>query len=123
MDASAVLRRLVETIDDRAWDDLPGLLAPDFTSTLVHTRERFDRDGWVRLNADYPGFGRATLAQIVGDGDRAAARAHVTGMVDGIEAHFEVAMFATTRDGLVTEMVEVWADCDADPPAGTRPAL
>lgn len=121
MDARGMARRLVATIDERQWERLPDLLAPDFTSTLVHTDETYDRDRWVRLNAEYPGFGRMVLEDVIGDGDRAAARAHVTGVVDGAEAHFEVAMFLTVRDGLVTDLVEVWADCASEPPPGSRP--
>ncbi|GAA4880377.1 hypothetical protein GCM10025788_19550 [Serinicoccus chungangensis] len=121
VDAAALLRTLVQTIDDRRWADLPALLAPDFRSRLVHTGESFDRDAWVRLNADYPGFGRMVLEEVVGSGDRAAARAHVTGTVEGERADFEVAMFATARDGAVADLVEVWADCGSEPPGGTRP--
>lgn len=122
MDAVALVKAVVETIDDRRWDDLPVLLAPDITIRLVHTGETFDRDSWVRFNADYPGFGRIWLEDVVGSGERAAGRAHVTGTVDRHTAHFEVAMFVTARGGVVVDLVEVWADCQAEPPEGTRPA-
>ncbi|WP_010147190.1 nuclear transport factor 2 family protein [Serinicoccus profundi] len=120
MDTVALVRTLIETIDDRRWGDLPSLLAPDVRIRLVHTGETFDRESWVRFNADYPGFGRMWLEDVVGVGERAAARVHTTGTVDGQEAHFEVAMFVTAREGVIVELVEVWADCDAEPPVGTR---
>jgi hypothetical protein len=75
----------------------------------------------VQLNAEYPGFGRLGIEQIVGDGDQAADRCHVTTEVGGQLQHFEVATFVTTRDGLVSEMTEVWAGVDQTPPGGTRP--
>ncbi|ANS79752.1 hypothetical protein SGUI_2356 [Serinicoccus hydrothermalis] len=114
--------RLVETIDGHRWEDLPDLLAPGFTSRLVHTDETFDRDAWVRLNADYPGFERMELEDLVADGGRAACRAHVTGVVEGRTAHFEVAMFVTVAEGVIQEMTEVWADLDGVAPEGTRPS-
>ena len=41
----------------------------------------------------------------------------------GDELEFAVASFATVRDGLLAELVEVWADVGQDAPAGTRPQL
>ncbi len=90
MDAASLLTRLTEVIDAHAWDALPLLLHPDFTCRLVHTGEVFDRDVWVRLNADYPGFQRMLLS------------------------------FATLRDGLLAELTEVWADVGQPAPEGTR---
>ncbi|WP_151526729.1 nuclear transport factor 2 family protein [Serinicoccus kebangsaanensis] len=121
MDAAEVVRRLVDTIDAHRWEGLPDLLAPGFSSRLVHTGETFDRDAWVRLNADYPGFERMHLEDLVAQGDRAACRAHVTGVTEGRTAHFEVAMFVTVTEGVIQEMTEVWADGDSSPPEGTRP--
>lgn len=117
-----MLTRLAEVIDGHDWDALPGLLHPDFTCRLVHTGEVFDRDGWVRLNADYPGFQRMHVEDLVADGDRAVMRAGVTGTgAEGEETRFAVASFATTRDDLIVELVEVWTDVDQDAPEGTRP--
>lgn len=121
MDAVTLLETLCTTIDDQRWKDLPGLLDEDFTCRLVHTGETFDRDGWIRLNAEYPGFDRLVVEDLVGAGDRAVARCHVTGWVDGRLAHFEVASFVTAREGRVRDLIEVWADVGAAAPDGTRP--
>ena len=122
MDAATLLTRLAEVIDAHDWEGLPALLHPDFTCRLVHTGEVFDRDGWVRLNADYPGFQRMLLEDLVADGDRGVLRATVTGTsASGDELVFAVASFATVRDGLIAELTEVWADLDQQPPEGTRP--
>ena len=122
MDAATLLTRLAEVIDAHDWEGLPALLHPDFTCRLVHTGEVFDRDGWVRLNADYPGFQRMLLEDLVADGDRGVLRATVTGTsATGGELVFAVASFATVRDGLIAELTEVWADVDQEAPAGTRP--
>lgn len=121
-DTATLLTRLAEVIDAHDWDALPSLLHPEFTCRLVHTGEVFDRDGWVRLNADYPGFQRLHVEDLVVDGDRGALRAIAVGTDDaGADLLFGVASFATVRDGAIHGLVEVWADVDQEPPAGTRP--
>ena len=121
MDTATLLTRLAAVIDAHDWDALPGLLHPEFTCRLVHTGEVFDKETWVRFNADYPGFERMHLDDLVTDGDRGVLRATVIGRGDaGEELVFAVASFATVQDGLVGELVEVWADVDQQPPAGTR---
>lgn len=122
MDAAALLARLVEVIDAHDWAALPALLHEDFTCRLVHTGEVFDRDQWVRLNADYPGFQRMHLEDLVADGDRGALRARVIGAgPDQEDLVFAVASFATVRDDRLVELTEVWADVGQDAPEGTRP--
>ena len=122
-DATALLRRLCEVIDAHAWDVLPELLHEDFRCLLVHTGETFDRAEWVRLNAEYPGFERLLLQDLVGSGERAVSRAHVVGRsTEGEELHHEVATFLTARDGSVVEITEVWTDVGQAAPEGTRPA-
>ena len=89
----------------------------------MHTGEVFDRDGWVRLDAEYPGFQRLLHEDLVVDGDRGVLRATVTGTsASGGDLVFAVANFATVRDGLVGELTEVRADVDQQLPAGIRPS-
>lgn len=122
MDAATLLTRLADVIDAHDWDALPALLHDDFTCRLVHTGEVFDRGEWVRLNADYPGFQRMHVEDLVAEGERGVLRARVIGTDgDGRDQVFAVASFATVRDDLVVELTEVWADVDQQPPAGTRP--
>jgi hypothetical protein len=104
-----------------AGEALPALLHDEFVCRFVHTGETFDRESWVRLNARYPGFDRLVLKDLVASGTRAVGRCHVTGHVDGRLAHFEVATFVTSRDGLISEMTEVWTDVAQTPPEGARP--
>ena len=121
MSGATVIQHVAEVIDTHRWDELPALLHPDFSCRCVHTGEEFDRDAWVRLNVDYPGFDRFVLEDCVGDGDRAASRAHVTVVSGGQVQHFEVAAFVTVREGLITEMTEVWTDVEQSAPEGARP--
>ena len=123
MDAADLMTRLAEVLDAHDWDTLPTLLHPTFTCRLVHTGEVLDGSRWVRLNADYPGFQRFVLEDVVATPDRAVGRGRVTGTgADGTEQVFAVASFLTVRDGLVGELTEVWTEVGQDPEPGTRPA-
>jgi ketosteroid isomerase-like protein len=122
MDARALLTRLCELIDAQRWTDLTSLLHEDFVCRYVHTGETFDRESWVGLNAEYPGFDHLVLHDLVASDDRAAARCHVTVHAEGQLVHFEVATFITARDGRIGEMTEVWTDVAQTPPGGTRPS-
>ncbi len=115
------MNRLAATIDGHRWDDLPALLHRDFCCRYVHTGETFDRDTWVRLNAEYPGFQHFVLEDCLGEGHRAAGRAHVTGESDGQVQHFEVATFITLREGLIGDKTEVWTDVNEVASLSTRP--
>jgi hypothetical protein len=107
MDAATLLTRLAAVIDAHDWERLPDLLHDDFRCRLVHTGELFGRDAWVRL---------------VADGERGVLRARVIGTDDdGEDLEFAVASFATARDDLLVDLVEVWTDVDQQPPPGTRP--
>ena len=122
MTAGDLLTQLCRVIDAHDWAGIAPLLHDDFTCHYVHTGESFDKDGWIRVNAEYPGFDRMVLEDLVASGDRAVARCHVTGTVeDGALGHFEVATFVTAHDGLISSMTEVWTDVAQVPPAGTRP--
>lgn len=120
--AADVIQQLAAVIKGHRWDELPTLLHQEFACRYSHTGESFGRDAWVRINADYPGFESFLLEDCVGDGDRAAGRAHVTGVRQGGQLqHFEVATFLMLRDGLIVDMTEVWTDVDQRAPGGTRP--
>jgi ketosteroid isomerase-like protein len=122
MDTAALLTRLADVIDAHDWEGLPDLLHADFACRLAHTGEVFDKEAWVRFNADYPGFQRMLVEDLVVDGERGVLRATVIGQSDaGEELRFAVASFAAVREGRITELVEVWADVDQAAPEGTRP--
>ncbi|WP_153011663.1 hypothetical protein [Serinicoccus chungangensis] len=65
---------------------------------------------------------RAYRRDLVADRGRAACRTHVTGLVEGLTAHVELAMFVDGAEGATREMTEVWADLHGVAPEGTRPS-
>ena len=123
MDARALITRLAELLDAHDWDALPGVLHRDFTCRLVHTGEVFDREGWVRFNADYPGFERMHVEDLVVDGDRGVLRARVTGR-GGAGERLEFAV-AELRDRARRPPRRARRGLGRRRPAGTRghPAL
>jgi len=106
MTSAQTLTAFAGLIDARDWDGLAELLSPDFTAHFVHTGETFDRDGFVTLNRDYPIVVRFEVEDLVATGDRAVLRSRVSSET---ETWF-VASFATITEGLIAELVEVWAD-------------
>ena len=121
VNGTEMMNRLANVIDGHRWEDLPGLLHQDFSCRYVHTGEHFDRDAWVRLNAEYPGFQGFVLEDCVGQAERAAGRAHVTAKSERQLHHFEVATFIPVRNDLNSDMTEVWTGVDEAAPVGTRP--
>lgn len=117
MDPETAITALCSAIDEWRWGDLLALLHPDLEVALVHTGERFDRDGWVRLNANYATVGRFHLRELVASGDRGALRARI---VEDSGREFAVASFVDLREGLIHRMTEVWTDVGQEVPAERR---
>lgn len=115
--AGAVMSELWGMMDSQEWDSLGRVLDPDLRVEYVHTGETFGRDAYMALNRDYPGAWRTEIVELVADASHAAARVRVT---DGSETHY-VASFGTIEGGLITKLVEVWAESGVDVPAARRP--
>jgi hypothetical protein len=111
-EAVRVLNDLWEMIETQQWDKIPDLLDPAVRVRYVHTGELFDVESYVRLNRDYPGRWHAAVHDMVGDGDRAVSRTRIYDE----QQTFWVASFATTRNGRITDMVEVWTEAGQQPP-------
>ena len=63
--AGALLRRFARAIDRRDWEGLRDVLHAEVDVRYAYDGERFDRDGFVRLNADYPGLWRLEVQRLV----------------------------------------------------------
>ncbi|WP_166355487.1 nuclear transport factor 2 family protein [Phytoactinopolyspora limicola] len=117
LNAAAVLRQLWELIDVQDWDGLSAVLDPDVHVLYVHTGERLDRAGYVRLNREYPGSWRAEILDLVATADRVVSHVRVT----DAGREFHVASFGTVRSGRLVELVEVWTEGQQQPPGQARP--
>lgn len=115
-EAAQALTRVWELIDAQQWDSISEVLDPQVRISWVHTGEIYDGDSFIRINSEYPGTWRVDVMDMVGDGHRAASRARVS---DGQETYW-VASFATTSDGRITELTEVWTTGGQAPPPGRR---
>jgi hypothetical protein len=111
-EAVRVLDDLWQMIETQQWDKIQDLLDPAVQIRYVHTGEVMDAESYVRLNRDYPGRWHAAVHDMVGDGDRAVS---CTRVYDEEQA-FWAASFATTRNGRITELLEVWTDAGQQPP-------
>ena len=111
--AGGVLTAFAAAIGRRDWDALRGLLADNATVTLLHTGERFDADGFVTFNRDYPGAWEFHADEVVDAGARAVLRARTTLG----EETYHVATFASLdASGRLTDLVEVWTEAVAPHP-------
>jgi hypothetical protein len=120
--AEKTLRALWDRIDQRDWAGLGELLDPGLQTRYLATGELLDGAlAYVRLNAEYPGRWRATVLDLVADGDRAVSCARVFDADGGGETHF-VTSFATVRGGVLTGLTELWAEADQAVAADRRPA-
>lgn len=103
-DAGQTLQAMWDRIDDQDWAGLAAVLHPDLHADYVHTGETFGKDELVALNQEYPGRWRATIDDMVVDGEQAVSRTRVC---DGAET-YHVASFARVRAGTIIDLVEVW---------------
>ncbi|MEZ5096481.1 MAG: nuclear transport factor 2 family protein [Nocardioides sp.] len=108
---ASLAHRFADALDRRDWPALRALLADDCRIGFVHDGRTFGPDDWVAFNDDYPGRWSVVAEDIVATDDRAVLRARVFNE----EALFHLASFLTVADGLITEVVEVWADGHASP--------
>jgi hypothetical protein len=55
-------------MEARNWDAVADLLDPSFRAVLPQSGERFDREGFLKMNRDYPGDWHIRVGNVV-DGD------------------------------------------------------
>lgn len=53
--SSEVAVALWNAMEARDWSAVSELLAPTFQATFPQSGERFDRDGFLKMNQEYPG--------------------------------------------------------------------
>lgn len=112
------MRTFFERMQERAWDAAAELVSGAAQIRFSETGERFDGDGFLRMNRDYPEGWSLRVVDVIADGDRVAAQVRVE--QDG--TNFWCAGFYTVRDGAIVAGVEHWVTEGATaPPAWRRP--
>lgn len=110
-EASDTVVGLWKAMEARDWSALEGLLAPAFRAEFPQSGERFDREGYLRLNREYPGDWHIRLSSIV-DGTECV----VTEVEVDIDGRTERAVsFFHVREGKVTVLREYWPEPFAVP--------
>ena len=118
MTPSQVLREYWARMNDRDWDGMRALLAPDVVVEWTSSNERFvGPDNVVGVNADYPDGWSIRVRSIVAEGDTVVSDLEVP--MAGV-GEFRAACFATVTGGLITSSVEYWIGVGADEPAAWR---
>jgi hypothetical protein len=111
--AGAALASFGAAIAGRDWHGLRALLADDASVTLLHTGERFDADGFVAFNRDYPAEWVFHVDEVVEGGTRGVLRART--LVEGDTYH--AATFGSVDpSGRLTDLTEVWTEAVAPHP-------
>ena len=111
--SAAALTTYAEALARRDWSAVRDALSDDLVVLLLHTGERFDADGFVALQRDYPGAWRFVVDEVVDGGDRAVLRSRTLIGDDTWHA----ATFATADPaGRLVDVVEVWTEAVAPHP-------
>ena len=114
MTCADVVRRFVETLEDRDWDAWSALLHPDVVYEIPQTRERIrGRDRYLRFNREFPGDWHLRPTQVIADDEHGVVRFEWRVGDEGAEAM----AFFTVVDGLITEVTDFWPE-PYDPPPG-----
>ncbi len=105
----------IDSLEQRDWGRLTGLLAEDVVYEMPQTRERIrGRSTFLQFNVDYPGDWHLRARRIVADGRHAAVwlDVHV-----GSEQQDACVWLDLSETGLITRITDYWPE-PYDPPAG-----
>lgn len=100
----AVVRRFLEEMQARNWDEAGACLSPSIRIEYTETGEVFEGPSFLAMNRDYPDGWSIHIAEVLSQGDRVAAQFRV----DHGNDVFWCAGFYTISDELIVEGVEHW---------------
>ncbi len=109
--ASEVAVELWNAMEAREWSMVRDLLAPEFRAVFPQSGERFDRDGYLKLNREYPGEWHIRICTVVESVEWIVTEIEVDidGRTDRAVSFFQV------RSGKVTALREFWPEPFAVP--------
>jgi ketosteroid isomerase-like protein len=105
----------VDSLEQRDWSRLTGLLAEDVVYEMPQTRERIrGRAAFLQFNVDYPGDWHLRTRRVVADGH------HVALWLDvrvGEERQEACVWLEISDHGVISTITDHWPE-PYDPPAG-----
>jgi ketosteroid isomerase-like protein len=105
----------VDSLEQRDWPRLTGLLAEDVVYEMPQTRERIrGRSAFLRFNMDYPGDWHLRTRRVVADGHHVALWLEVR---VGDEQQEACVWLETSEHGVICTITDYWPE-PYDPPAG-----
>lgn len=110
-EASAIAVSLWHTMEARDWSGVEALLAPEFRAEFPQSGERFDREGYLKLNRDYPGNWHIRVRHAVDGGAWAVTEVEV----DIDDRTDRAVSFFQIRDGKIIALREFWPEPFAAP--------
>jgi predicted ester cyclase len=112
----ALIQRHWALANARQWDGFARLLAPDLQYDVPQTREYIETGaGYLEMFSTWPGDWRATITQLVCDGDKAVCIIDFD--VDG-QRMTGISVFEL-RGGLVARVTDYWPEPYEPPPRQT----
>lgn len=104
------IRALWQAVAEQDEEKLSGFFTPDARIIWPNTDERFDLNGYLRANCDYPGRWSGKVEKIASDGGYSVARVWTA---EGTAAR--AVTFYQWRNGKIAQMTEYWGDIGPAP--------
>lgn len=115
MEPKQVVRGMWERMQERDWDGMAALLAPDLVVDWPANGERIvGRDDFVAFNATYPEGWSIRILRLLAEGDQVVAEVEVPHETLGA---FRVASISTVSGDVITHSTEYWKQVGEDPPS------
>jgi len=115
-DTRALIQRHWALANARQWDEFARLLAPDLQYDVPQTREYIESGpGYLEMFRTWPGDWRATVTQLVCDGDKAVC---VIDFDVDAQRMTGISVFEL-RAGLVARVTDYWPEPYEPPPRAT----
>ncbi|MBI9103670.1 MAG: nuclear transport factor 2 family protein [Spirochaetales bacterium] len=99
--------------DERKYRDAEKLLHEEFEAHWVCTRERFNKEEFIKVNEDYPSRWRTVLKRSYVSGDQVISIVHIFSP-DAADQFYATSIF-TFDDDKIIEIEEYWAAVEAPP--------
>ncbi|MCI8942970.1 MAG: nuclear transport factor 2 family protein [Oscillospiraceae bacterium] len=110
MEFEDMIHALWQAVSEQDEEKLPQFFTPDACICWPNTDERFDLNGYLRANCDYPGRWSGEVEKIASDGSWSVARVW---SMEGTAAR--AVTFYRWRNGKIAQMTEYWGDIGPAP--------